>query len=125
MNENIGPSFLTFFNWINGIWLSFKGNRCGVQRMGPNRSFYLKQLDSGVIASHRANMLISTETALDVFFTRLYSDIKRVYYKTENMGDKVKYTLYAKKIINDQEVEIPFEQESSGTNKLLDLFPFF
>ena len=67
MNENIGPSFLTFFNWINGIWLSFKGNRCGVQRMGPNRSFYLKQLDSGVIASHRANMLISTETALDVF----------------------------------------------------------
>lgn len=35
--------------------------------MGPNRSFYLKQLDSGVIASHRANMLISTETALDVF----------------------------------------------------------
>ena len=41
------------------------------------------------------------------------------------MGDKVKYTLYAKKIINDQEVEIPFEQESSGTNKLLDLFPFF
>lgn len=125
MNENIGPSFLTFFNWINGIWLSCKGNRRGVQRTGPDRSLYLKQLDSGVIASNRANMLISTETALDVFFTRLYSDIKRVYYKTENMGDKVKYSLYAKKIINDQEVEIPFEQESSGTNKLLDLFPFF
>ena len=38
--------------------------------------------------------------------------------------DRLEYELYFKKLIGNQIVDVPFTYESTGTQKLLDIFPF-
>ena len=85
----------------------------------------LSRLDRGTIKREDDKELLAFEKALNDFFTRLYSDIKSVYYRLEARNDVYKYALYVKKRMNGKTIEIPFSLESTGTKKLLDIFPFF
>ena len=52
---------------------------------GPHKIFL--NLEKGKIRIEEKNILIHIESVLRSFFTRLYSDVKDVYYKLEMVDD--------------------------------------
>lgn len=81
---------------------------------------FLQHLEKGRVNSGNFKDLKAFEKALNTFFTSLYSDIKRVYYKI----DSYQYELIFQKQINHKIVDIPVSLESTGTKKLLAMFPY-
>ncbi len=61
---------------------------------------------------------------LNVFFTSLFRDIKRVYYKTSDIGGRMKYELNFVRRIGSEDVEVPYFMESKGIKKLVKIFPY-
>ena len=80
-------------------------------------------MDDGYIKINEEEKLNHTEKILNNFFTSIYSDIKKVYYKKEIKDDKLHYNLFIKKQIYGKIIDIDFKLESTGTQKLLRLFP--
>ena len=80
-------------------------------------------MDDGYINTNEEEKLNHTEKILNNFFTSIYSDIKKVYYKKEIKDDKLHYNLFIKKQIYGKIIDIDFKLESTGTQKLLRLFP--
>jgi len=66
-----------------------------------------------------------TKEALNKYFVPLYSDVLGVSYRAKIVDDKIEYRLYVQKRIGGQKLIIPFDFESNGTKKLLNLFPLF
>ena len=61
---------------------------------------------------------------MNILFTSIYSDVEEVYYnRREEINGRLVYELYFKKLIDNKILDIPFYLESSGTKKLLNLFP--
>lgn len=84
---------------------------------------FMRQLGHGNIKSRDDEELKKFEIALNTFFTHLYSDIKSSYYVFTPEKDGFSYELYFKKLIDGKLIEIPISLESTGTQKLLDIFP--
>ena len=99
------------------------GNRIEKGRTGVKHKI-LRELEEGEIKKSNENELVKAEELLNEFFTRLYSDVKEVYYKKEYIGEKLKYKLYFKKMIYGEVIDINFRLESTGTQQLLSLMPF-
>ena len=86
---------------------------------------FLRNLEKGMIKDNNDIELKTFEEILNTFFTSLYSDIKKAYYKIEKKeNNQYQYKLYFSKIINNSLLEIPYDLESTGTQKLLSIFPF-
>lgn len=100
------------------------GYRVERGKMGISHEI-LGALDKGKISSLEIHELDKAETLLNEFFTRLYSDVKQVYYKKEFTDDEITYHLMFKKLIYNQLVDIDFDKESTGTQYLLEIIPFF
>lgn len=86
---------------------------------------FLGNLEGGIIKSKDDRELLAFEKILNNFFTSLYSDVKKVYYKFEPRENEFQYELYFKKLLDGKILDIPFKLESTGTQKLLNIFPFF
>lgn len=99
------------------------GNRIEKARVGLKYKM-LQELEEGKIPITKEYELKNAEELLNEFFTRIYSDIKEVYYKTENIGEEIEYKLYCRKMISDEIRDIDFELESTGTQQLLSLIPY-
>ncbi|WP_157151113.1 ATP/GTP-binding protein [Brachyspira sp. SAP_772] len=80
-------------------------------------------MDNSYIKIKEEEKLNHTEKILNNFFTSIYSDIKKVYYKKEIKDDKLHYNLFIKKQIYGKIIDIDFKLEATGTQKLLRLFP--
>ena len=85
----------------------------------------LRRLDRGTIKREDDQELRAFEKALNEFFTKLYPDIKSVHYRLEAVDNMFRYSLYVRKRMNGKTIDIPFALESTGTKKLLDIFPYF
>lgn len=83
----------------------------------------LMELDSGSISVTAESELDKAESFLNEMFTSLYSDIKQVFYKRSLREDKLEYQLYFKKLMFNKLVDVNFEQESTGTIRLLQILP--
>ena len=80
---------------------------------------------AGSIKKDHLAELMNYETALNKAFTRIYSDVRKVYFRTEESGENVmEYTLFFVRHIHGKDREIPATAESSGTRKLLSILPF-
>ncbi len=84
----------------------------------------LSKLEKGIVKTRNDKELIAFKNVLNEFFTSLYPDVKEVYYKFEPKEHEFRYKLYFKKLLNGKILDIPFEFESTGTQKLLSIFPF-
>ena len=84
----------------------------------------LSKLEKGIVKTRNDKELIAFKNVLNEFFTSLYPDVKEVYYKFEPKEHEFRYTLYFKKLLNGKILDIPFEFGSTGTQKLLSIFPF-
>lgn len=126
VNERINKSLLEVLNYFMNLFLRIKsGNRIERGKIG---SSYLKfeDLDSGKIPnkSNALKKLQKTECFLNTLFTSLYSDVKKVYYRQEVVGENIKYQLFFKKLIFSNLLDISFDKESSGTQNLLNMIPY-
>lgn len=81
-------------------------------------------LSNGNIPKDEKEELLKIEDALSIYFSSLYSDIKSVHYNIQEVDNKIKYSLCFDKLINGKMRSIPFSLESTGTNKLLNIFPY-
>lgn len=80
--------------------------------------------DEGSISINHAVKLDKAEAMLNTFFTSVYRDIKKVYYKKQQEKKSIHYQLALRKVIAGKEREIDFSLESTGTQSLLQLLPF-
>ncbi|HPB41910.1 MAG TPA: AAA family ATPase [Sphaerochaeta sp.] len=85
---------------------------------------FLSSIEKGIVRTRDDKELIATENALNKFFTSLFFDVKQVYYKFEPQDHAFGYKLYFKKFLHGKTLDIPFELESTGTRKLLSIFPY-
>ena len=88
----------------------------------------LQELDAGNVKNpgrKQNKELYVFEDILNQYFTQLYSDIKKAYYKFKKEGDGYRYELYFDKVCGGSIRSIPVSLESTGTRKLLDDFPIF
>ena len=70
--------------------------------------------------------LEEAQVYLKKFLSELYNDIVDLRYSTTEIDDnRYEYKLVLKKKIADTVIEVPFNYESTGTTKLIHLFPIF
>ena len=70
--------------------------------------------------------LENTKMALTMFFSSIYSNIKKVDYDIEATSDNNRmYSLVFVEGDGDKESRVPYNLASTGTKKLLELFPTF
>lgn len=100
------------------------GYRAEKGKMGTYHEI-LGNLEGGSIALSSIEELDKAEMFLNEFFTHLYSDVKQVFYERKIEEDEVKYRLVFKKLMYDRLIDIDFNKESTGTQYLLELLPFF
>lgn len=81
----------------------------------------LKKLDRGEIRKNDEAVLNRSERILNDLLTQLYADIKEVYYEKQYEGNAISYTLYVKKMIGGRIRNIDFQQESAGTQHILEI----
>lgn len=81
----------------------------------------LTNLKSGEIAQDELPFLERSERILRDFFTQTYADIKDVYYKREYLEDGIKYQLFVDKMISGKIRHVNFDNESAGTQQILDI----
>lgn len=123
IDENINNKMLEIMNWMRGICVLCKA---GYGMKGSVGIPYevIQELESGLVNDINDPELLKCQSALNKFFTNLYSDVKNVFYKFESSGDSIRYNLNFEKIVADKLIQIPIQKESTGTRKLLDIFPF-
>ena len=80
-------------------------------------------MGQGMVDPSQKGLLDAYGRAASSYLVRLYSDVKRVYYETVPKNDGLEYRLVVEKVIAGERREIPFDQESSGTRKLLGMLP--
>jgi AAA15 family ATPase/GTPase len=80
--------------------------------------------DEGNISANQVERLNKAEQMLNAFFTTVYRDITKAYYKQQKEKKYIRYQLMLRKIIAGKERDIDFSLESTGTQSLLQLLPF-
>lgn len=122
--DTINQNFFAVYNYFKNNFSVSSTTTFWMPLHSINNNRFLLNIDEGSIPLNKETILLSYEQALNSFFTRLYSDIKSVYYKIDKEGDCISYELYLRKMIGGMIREIPFGKESTGTKKLLDIFPY-
>lgn len=123
INKSINKNLNYVLDWFKSYYVLCKASTSQIGKVSSNYTF-LHHLQRGIVDDKDNKELMTFEKIINTFFTKLYSDIKKVYYKFYASDDKYRYELYFKKLLNGQIIEIPFSLESSGTQKILDIFPF-
>jgi hypothetical protein len=123
MNESLGTGIADVIRYFDDmivycIYTNVKRG-CGI------KDKILAGLAGGQIYPDERAHLSIYEDALNSFFTRIYSDVKKVYYKIEQKGGMLNYTLFFSKMIGGERREIDIFEESTGALGLLQLFPAF
>ncbi len=124
IEENFDSSFTRFIKELSQISVVTKQNNGEAHIMASAIPLEVNQ-PSGIIHKEQKSLLVSYQKLLNFFFTSVYADIDEIYYKFEEQSkNQLKFVLYAKKQMNGELKNIPFEIESSGTKKLLQYFMY-
>lgn len=123
VRSRIKNSLFQVLDWLNTFSVLCKHSHGQTSKVAIPYDF-MQQLDSGDVKEKENPELKSFERALNAFFTQLYSDIKGVYYRLTPSNNGYHYELTFKKQIGGEILDIPLSKESTGTEKLVDLFPY-
>lgn len=125
IEENLNSTVFDIIEYFNNICLQINASSSIKGKINTSKQMLkIPEYNKGTISLKEESKLAKTEEILNEFFTSLYSDIKKVYYKKDIKKQKIHYQLYVKKLIYDNLIDLSFENESTGTQKLLRLFPF-
>lgn len=125
IEDNINVNLLSVLTWLEKLSICYKDNEFETTKIIiPKELKLLPSLDYGFVYKNNTTILDKTENILNILFTSIYSDVEEVYYnRREEINGRLVYELYFKKLIDNKILDIPFYLESSGTKKLLNLFP--
>jgi AAA15 family ATPase/GTPase len=118
----LSKNLLDVIDWMRKLSVWCKESKGETARISIPFKF-MRQLEKGTVKSQNNKELKRCEMALNTFFTQLYSDIKAVHYVFTPEENKYSYELYFKKQIGGKLIDIPISIESTGTQKLLEIFP--
>ena len=122
INARVANNILIVYFWLEKLSVrctNFRGSRKQHSEYFP----FNLPLDQGKVKSEDNRELKLVGELLDEFLTQVYSDIKSVRYRlTPDNGD-YDYELILTKQIDDELIDIPVSKESTGTRKLLEIFP--
>ncbi len=124
VEKRISKGLSTVVDYLTSICTRVKGGNRSLFGITTIKHNMFYDLENGKIPLKNEQVLNKTEELLNQFFTSLYSDIKNVYYKKEYTDKELKYSLYIKKLIYGKIIDVSFELESTGTQNLLDIFPY-
>lgn len=120
--DNLGENLLKVMAWFDSISYLCKHPKGETGKFrSPVKEFV--SLESGTVERKEDSNLKVVENILNTFFTQLYSDIKKAFYKFKPSDEGFSYSLYFSKLIDGKNIEIPVSLESTGTRKLLHVFP--
>ncbi|MBR2924561.1 MAG: AAA family ATPase [Clostridia bacterium] len=123
INESISEYLLAVINMLTNISVINKSSNrhnSGIITSKPDN--ILSDLRHGRINKNQIPLLHKTERVLRDFFTQAYADIKDIMYEINDMAnDNVRYQLYVDKMIAGKIRHISFENESSGTQQILEI----
>ncbi|MGI5899720.1 MAG: AAA family ATPase [Christensenellales bacterium] len=122
IKARVNKNILQVIDWLRKLSVWCKQCRGETARISIPLKF-MRQLDKGSVKNQNSKELKLCEAALNTFFTQLYSDIKSAYYVFTPEENKFSYELYFKKQIDGNLIDIPISLESTGTQKLLEIFP--
>lgn len=134
LRRNISSSFfkagvsrelLSFLDYLDSVIVVTKEDEYILSRDAiPTYSGdFLNPISNGSYSEKMMEKKKKTEIALSMFFSSLYSSIDSVEYRisTSDSG-KQTYHLYFVENKNDEIIRVPFEMESTGTQKMISLF---
>lgn len=124
MTEKFDEKFISFLEEFNdfSVLCKFHTFQESFVKISDN---VINNFEKGYLDVKESFNLENTEELLNYYFTSLYSDIKGVFYKKVIKDDKIKYKLMFRKMISGEIREIPYDFESTGTQKILELLPYF
>lgn len=121
--NRVSSNLIEFIEFLHSLSCQiYIGDRGQRKCLAASHEMFFK-LERGEVEESKSTDIKKIEEFLDVVFTSLYSDIKKVYYKCTKKEDKIRYELFFKKKIGDKLKDISFKMESRGTLKLLSLIP--
>jgi len=121
MDESLGTGIADVMEYFNCLIVCCDH---GGGRFGKGiENKILANLAEGCVTPDRRDQLLFYEDALNSFFTRIYSDVRKAHYKIESRNGELTYTLFFSKMIGGKIREIEISKESTGTRGLLNLFP--
>lgn len=120
LSHNFSSVLLYLFNVSCKVKFGSKQER-GV--IGLPKSM-INSFEKGRIPVSEENRLERTEKMLNILFTSVYPDVKRVFFDKKYEKGYLHYQLFFSKKIAHKEREISFSLESTGTQALLDILPF-
>ncbi|MCZ9887473.1 hypothetical protein OFS07_12985 [Brachyspira hyodysenteriae] len=122
ISKNINNNIFEVIKYFSSMSIHIKnGSNIEKGKISVDKKF-ISIMDNGSIKINEKEKLNHTEKILNNFFTAIYSDIKKVYYKTEIKDDKLHYNLFIKKQIYGKIIDIDFKLESTGTQNYSDYF---
>ena len=123
MKQNLSSCVFDIMNLFNRTSVMTRKNmrkNTGLLSPFPKISNY--DLMSGTIRKKDAYLLDKVECILNDFFTQTYADIKKVTFERKQIKNgATRYQLYVDKIICGKIRHISFENESSGTQQILNI----
>lgn len=88
------------------------------------KNFSSKNIAYGYVDRFGKDGMNAMERLLNSYYTRLFEDIKKVYYRTSFIGQRLCYELVFVRELAGKRIDVPYEMESAGIKKLTELFPF-
>lgn len=85
---------------------------------------YIPSLTSGFSDYASSLGLDKIERLFNSYATKLFRDVKRIYYRTSYIGTRMYYELVFIREIGGRLVEVPYSQESRGIREMMGYFPF-
>lgn len=85
---------------------------------------YIPSLASGYADAPSAIGLDRVEKLFSSYASKLFKDVKRVYYRTSCLSSRMHYELVFVREIGGQIIEVPLSAESKGTKDIAKFFPY-
>lgn len=122
VEKRLNEKIIHVLEWFASLTIWCKESRKETAMISIPLDF-MRSLNYGKIKDKNDKELKICEKMLNMFFTQLYSDIKSVKYKFTREKSEFSYELYFDKLINGRITSVPVSMESTGTQKLIDIFP--
>lgn len=120
--DNVNKNILKVIDWLGNFSVWCKQYNNEKARISIPFEF-MQKLKTGVVEDRNDTELKLCETALNIFYTQLYSDIKSVHYEFSPKNNMYYYELHFTKLIDGELINVPISLESTGTQNLLEIFP--
>ena len=120
INSNISNNLMDVLLHLSSI--SIKSASVKDNNSGEN---IIENLQRGKVKKTEEKLLDQVEQIIDSIFRSIFKDVVKAFYQRHIDDEKIGYSLYLRKKVEDKIFDIDFSLESSGTKEILRMIPSF